>query len=66
MCNYNLQIIIGIIDIITWERMDNIALAGFGLPFYRRKNLPREIDGSFGGGVTNLKDFKVFETLYLL
>lgn len=37
MCNYNLQIIIDIIDIITWERIDNFALAGFGLLFYRRK-----------------------------
>lgn len=37
MCNFNLQIIISIIDIITWKRVDNIALAGLRLLFYMRK-----------------------------
>lgn len=65
--NYNLQIIIGIIGIITWERTDKIVLADFGLLFfYRNKNVPGETDGSFGGGVTDLKDFKVFKALRLL
>jgi hypothetical protein len=34
--------------------------------FTGEKNVPGEIDGSFGGGVTDLKDFKVFEAFCLL